>query len=137
MITKLIEVRDYGTFVPMLAIQLGSRYPDPTDEERDRWLLGVSGFGRTFEEQRQYVVLAKINGGEPCACHIDPYGWGRSPRTFFVAHMYLLNRHREIGSLRPLHGGFHSLPLAPVICVEWILGERQNPKASEQIARRY
>ena len=45
MTSKIIEIRDDGTFIPALAIRLGS------PNERERHLLARSGFGRTFDEE--------------------------------------------------------------------------------------
>jgi len=127
MVSKIIEIRDAGTFIPALAIRLGS------PEERERYLLARSGFGRTFEDQSEYIVLCKINGGEPCECHIDPFSWGQNPRTMFVAHMYLLNRQSEIHEPFGKHDGFDSLPQGALIDVEYILGIRPEPKESEAV----
>jgi hypothetical protein len=125
MTSKIIEIRDSGTFIPALAIRLGS------PEEQERYLLARSGFGRTFEEQAEYIVLCKINGGEPCQCHIDPFSWGQNPRTMFVAHLWLLNRHAEVDSSIERHGGFDSLPQGALVDVEYIIGLRAQPKESE------
>lgn len=133
MTSKIIEIRDSGTFIPALAVRLGS------PNERERYLLARSGFGRTLENQSEYIVLCRINGGEPCECHIDPFAWGRNPRTMFVTHLYLLNRHQELAARNGLtetvpdkHDGFDSLPQGVVVDVEYILGLRSEPKHSEQ-----
>lgn len=125
MVSKIIEIRDAGTFIPALAIRLGST------EERERYLLARSGYGRTYEDQSEYIVLCKINGGEPCDCHIDPFAWGQNPRTMFVTHLYLLNRHNELDSPLDKHDGFDSLPQGALIDVEHILGIRAEPKEPE------
>ena len=125
MTCKIIEIRDSGTFIPALAVRLGS------PNERERSLLARSGFGRTMEDQSEYIVLCKINGGEPCAAHIDPFSWGQNPRTLFVAHMYLLNRHRELPSSVDKHDGFDALPQGALVDVEYILGIRDTPKEPE------
>lgn len=126
MVSKIVEIRDSGTFIPALAVRLGS------PNERERYLLARSGFGRTFEDQCEYIVLVKINGGEPCAAHIDPFSWGQNPRTMFVAHMYLLNRHQELNPEREKHEGFDAMEQGHVIDVEYILGMRDTPKEGEQ-----
>ena len=125
MVSKIIEIRDSGTFIPALAVRLGS------PNERERYLLARSGFGHTMEDQSDYVVLCKINGGEPCSAHIDPFTWGQNPRTMFVAHMYLLNRHQELNPERERHDGFDALPQGAVVDVEYILGLRDTPKEPE------
>lgn len=128
--SKVVEIRDAATYIPALAVQLGS------EDERERYLLSSAGFGRTAEEQGDYIMLCKVNGGEPCECHIDPFAWGQSPRTMFVAHMYLVNRHREFNSDAfvgpPKHGGFSTLPQGFLVDVENILGISSQPKLSEQ-----
>ena len=134
MTSKIIEIRDRGTFIPALAIRLGS------PNEAERYLLARSGFGRTFEDQSEYIVLCKINGGEPCECHIDPFSWGQNPRTMFVAHLYLLNRHQELEGREGIraadkHDGFDSLPQGAVVDVEHILGIRSEPKLAEALAK--
>ena len=115
-IAKLFEIRDAGTFIPVLAVQLG-----PTDDdESERWLMARAGFGRQPEDQREYVVFCAINGGEPCRCHIDPYSWGQNPRTYFVAHDYI-------------RAHFDELESGAVVDVEFIFGIRPNPKLSERL----
>ena len=136
MVSKIIEIRDRGTFIPALAIRLGSpvlSWPYGYAEERERYLLARSGFGRTFEDQSEYIVLCKINGGEPCECHIDPFSWGQNPRTMFVAHLYLLNRHGELHNGIEKHDGFDSLPQGVLIDVEYILGISTESKESEAV----
>lgn len=132
--SKIIEIRDRGTFIPALAVRLGSR------SESERYLLARAGFGRTFEDQAEYIVLCKINGGEPCQCHIDAFAWGQNPRTMFVAHMYLLNRHQEFerdkqwcpsNRAADKHEGFDALPDGVVVDVEYILGLTQAAKTAE------
>lgn len=125
MTCKIIEIRDSGTFIPALAIRLGSL------NNQERRLLWKAGFGRDFEDQSEYIVLAKIAGGEPCACHIDPFAWGQNPRTMFVAHMYLLNRQKEVNPNADKHDGFDALPQGALVDVEYILGLRDTPKVSE------
>ncbi len=131
MTCKIIEIRDSGTFIPALAIRLGS------PNERERYLLARSGFGRTFDDQSEYIVLCKINGGEPCECHIDPFSWGQNPRTMFVTHLYLLNRQSELRLPYELaftpgqHDGFDALPQGVLVDVEYILGMRAEPKEPE------
>lgn len=125
MVSKIVEIRDAGTYIPALAVQLGS------GSEREERLLASAGFGRFRGDQEEYVVLCKINGGEPCEAHVDYVSWGQQTRTMLVAHAYLMNLHPGLGSPRPKHGGFASLPDGAVIDVEWILGLRDEPKTSD------
>jgi hypothetical protein len=110
MTTKTFEVRDKGTFIPVLAIRL-----NPVDE-RDRWLLGRAGYGTTVEAQRRYVIVYNLVSQEGT---YDVYGWKSGARTMPVAH-------------RHIEENFDTLPNGAVICVEHILEERTAPKVSEQ-----
>lgn len=105
----IIEIRDRATCIPALAVQLGS------DEEPERRLLSLAGYGRTYEDQSEHILLCKVNGGAPYKCAIDPVEWGRNPRTYRVAHQYVLE---------------HFAELAPgaVVDVQFILGETATPK---------
>ena len=122
--SKIVEIRDSGTFIPALAVRLGST------DKLERCLLARSGYGLNLEDQTKYIVLCKINGGEPCKAHIDPHAWGRNPHTMFIAHMYLLNRLGELQIFNKQHEGFDSLSQGHLIDVEYILGSRDTPKLS-------
>jgi hypothetical protein len=113
--SKVIEIRDAGTFIPALAIQLGS------ENEQERWLLSSAGYGRTFADQSRYVFLAKIAGGSPCKGAIDPFEWGQNLRTYFVAHQHIVDH-------------FEDLEEGAVVDVEYILGLRPTPKTSDRYA---
>lgn len=107
---KIFEVRDRGTFVPMLAVQL------KPDREEDRYLLARMGYGRTPEEQRCYVVLWALAGGDAST---DPnYCGGRTRPT---AHRYIAEK-------------WLTLISGDVIDVEFILGETTTMKCSEAVA---
>lgn len=110
---KMLEIRDRGTFIPVLAIRL-----DPTCEE-ERWLLARAGFGREPEQQAEYILLCRIAGG-PDKCTTDPFDWGQNPRTYYVAHEHIRRHWDELQS-------------GSVVCVEHILGERPEPKQSERL----
>ena len=113
---KTIEVRDRGTFVPVLAVRL-----DPAGEA-DRYLLARAGYGTELIDQERYVILIRIEG--KMEAHYDPIDWGSQTRTMPTAHQHLIDHWDEIES-----GG--------VIDVEFILGETDEPKRSEALAARY
>ena len=102
---KLFEVRDRATFMPVGAIKLS-----PTGEA-ERWLLGSAGYSLTFP----YILLFRLEGGE---ITYDAWKWGGG-RTLHAAHLYL-------------QGHFDELTSGDVIDVEYILGERPEPKRSER-----
>lgn len=107
MTCKTVEIRDRGTFIPALAIRL-----DPSDE-RDRYLLGRSGFGTTPEAQGSYVLLVNLVKDAP----YDAFGHGPA-RTLGVVHRHLLAH-------------FDDVPNGAVVDVEFLLGESAEPKSSE------
>lgn len=107
---KTIEIRDRGTFIPALAVRLGPR------DERDRWLCARAGYGRTEGEQSSYVLLILLTDMR-ASC--DPYEWGGA-RTMPVAHKHLVEH-------------WDSVANGDVVCVEYLTGERETPKVSEQL----
>lgn len=113
MTSKMIEIRDRGTFIPALAVQL-----EPSSEE-ERWLLARAGFGTTAEAQRKYILLCRIVGGAD-KCTTDPLHWERGTRTYHIAHEYITEHWDELVS-------------GSVVCVEHILGQRSEPKKSERL----
>lgn len=107
---KMLEVRDVGTFIPVLAVRLGA------DDPASMYLLGRAGFGFGAEQQRSYVVLVYLAAQQ---CRHDPYGWlDRGNRTLHVAHLWLLDH-------------FDELEPGAVVDVGHILGETDAPKVPE------
>ncbi len=111
MTTKLLEIRDELTFIPVLAVKL-----DGSDEP-GRWLLSRAGYGKSQDDQASYILLCQIAGGlGRCSC--DPYDWGN--RTYTVAHDYILRK-------------FDLLAEGDVVDVQFIVGETASPKVSERL----
>jgi hypothetical protein len=106
---KLLEVRDRMTFVPMLALK-----PVPHNEE-ERYLLARAGYGRSPDDQSEYVLLARLDGGE---LHYDSCAW-HNQRTCGTIHRWLQGHWAEVQS-------------GDVVDVEFILGETSTPKVSER-----
>lgn len=111
MTSKTFEVRDHATFMPALAVRL-----DPACEA-DRYLLARSGFGRDAASQGEYIVLYFLEAG---GAEYDPFAWPSSSRTRHVAHEYIRQN-------------FEKLASGAVIDVEFIEGERTEPKVSESV----
>lgn len=107
MITKLFEVRDSGTFIPMIAIKLSPQ------NEAERYLLARAGFGRQAEDHQRYVLFSSLADGKMTS---DPYSWPN--RTRQVAHSFITEH-------------FDELKNGQVIDVQFILGETSEPKTSE------
>lgn len=106
--TKFFEVRDAGTFIPCIAVQISGCHTD--DATQDEWLASRAGFG----EPR--LLFGRLDGGE---FNYDYYDWPSGTRTMPVAHEYIIERWTELRS-------------GAVVDVEFILGMRAEPKESER-----
>jgi hypothetical protein len=118
MICKTFELRDCGTFIPVLAIKLRPEC------EADWYLLSQGGYGTDPKVQESYVLMTEnLNllsaGGGGIA--YDPYSWPSTPRTYREAHKFIKRN-------------FDALSSGAVIDVEHILGESTAPKESERVA---
>lgn len=107
MFVKLFEIRDVGTFIPMISINLSE------ENEAERFLLSRAGYGKEQADHQEYILLASLNGGQ---INYDPFAW--NDRTRHTAHLYIKERFDELE-----HGA--------VIDVQFILGETQEQKISE------
>ena len=103
---KAFELRDRGTFIPAIAIQLSG------ENEAERYLLRRAGYGPGDSG----ILLGSMNGGH---FNYDAYEWG-SNGTKSTAHQYIEEHFDELES-------------GQVICTEHIRGERETPKPSERI----
>lgn len=103
MITKQLEIRDRGTMIPALAIQVSGA---------DGYLMRRAGYG-----EQPLVILIHLEGMH---CAYDPYGWHSGARTMKQAHLHITEH-------------FDDLADGDVIDVEFILGERPTKKASEAV----
>lgn len=103
----MLEVRDKGTFIPILAVDMSPNLAN----EGDRYLLRRAGFG-----SRRCIQVTHLNHG---LSHYDPYHWPGGTRTMKVAHHFI-------------DENFDSLKSGDVIDVEFILGETKNKKISER-----
>lgn len=111
--TKLFEVRDRMTFVPVICIKL-----EPSNEA-DRYLLAMTGYGLVAEEQVQYILYSKLQGGE-FTCVPEEHNVGA--RTHSVAH-YHINEHWD------------ELKSGDVIDIEFLVGETTTPKTSQRLQK--
>jgi len=104
--TKLFELRDRATFVPVMVTKVEA------SNEAERYLLRRAGYGLPSD----LVIMSGLDGGlDKATC--DPYDWGDN-RTRLVAHQYIAEHFDELES-------------GAVVDVEFILGERTEPKKSE------
>jgi hypothetical protein len=105
---KALEIRDKGTFVPALAVDINP------ENDGQRYLMRRVGYPCNGQPN---VVLTKL-AGEGRATN-DPYEW--RDRTFANAHNYIIEHWDELED-------------GDVVDVEFILGETSAPKASERAA---
>lgn len=115
--TKAFEVRDRGTFIPVLATRMlwtASRGSEAGEAEH--YLLRRSGFGVPAS-----VMLCRMTANG-CArdASYDAYSWDCA-RTMRVAHHYIVD-------------SWETLRSGEVIDVEFILGETKTKKTSERFS---
>lgn len=124
--TKLFEIRDSGTFIPVMAtLMLPSAEPELGElvaaeyrEARDAecYLLRRAGYG--FEKPLVMVCRLEQSGFRQAA--YDCYEWGQQCRTMMIAHQWIEGHWPELNS-------------GDVIDVEFILEETKVKKRSERV----
>jgi hypothetical protein len=118
-IVKAFEVRDTGTFIPVIAIKMiptqqGGRF------EQERYLLARAGYGPDPRETPCIILCRMSASGVDHNATYDPYAWGGAgTRTMQIAHLHILEHFDEMFS-------------GDVVDVEFIRGETQEPKLSER-----
>lgn len=120
--TKLLELRDEGTFIPLLCVDMN---PDSDPEVQyggfaehraaQRYLLRRCGYPC---DGRPNIAIVKARAHKD-RCSNDPYSWGG--RTFPIAHHYIIEN-------------WDKLKDGDVVDVQFILGETKSPKVSERDA---
>lgn len=109
MIAKALELRDEGTFIALLAVDM-----NPSDRAQ-HYLLRRVGYPC---DERPNVVITKLSADGDRACN-DPYYW--KDRTFRTAHIYIIEHWNELSD-------------GDVVDVQFILGETKTPKVSERVS---
>jgi hypothetical protein len=109
--TKLFEVRDVGTFIPVLATSLWV-LPECKDDP-ESYLIRRAGFAPSNREVC-VIRLSDFTGG------YDPNGSWCDTRTMPVAHKYIREHWDDLQS-------------GAVIDVEFIRGEAAEPRLSERL----
>jgi hypothetical protein len=105
MVTKIFEIRDEGTYIPVMATKMKS------DIELEQRYLRSTGYGTN----KPLVVVTRMNG---CESHYGPYEWSNITRTMKVAHAYIQEH-------------FDELENCAVVDVEYILGETTIKKVCQ------
>jgi hypothetical protein len=120
--TKLFEIRDSGTFIPVMAtrmqcvaerVAVGKMEDFLESRAAERHLLARAAY---HGEAVNTVRLTVLTTGHTFT---QPHEWQNGSRTMQTTHEYIVQRWDE------LHSG-------QVIDVEFILGERSAPKRSER-----
>ena len=105
--TKILEIRDVGTCIPVLATAMAA-----SSDEVEQWYLNRTG----YPVERRLIMVTTMNQANSA---YSAYKWSTSSRTMPTAHDYI-------------ERNWDSLKTGDVICVETILGERDTPKVSER-----
>lgn len=106
---KFLEIRDRGTFIGVMAIELQPR----SMVMAELYILAKAGYGVQLAPESQYILYTHLERG---IAYVDPYEWG--DRTNQTAHSYIRDH-------------WASLKSGDVIDVEYILGETTVPKKTE------
>ena len=125
---KALEIRDEGTFIPALAIDMnpGEFYPpngtlsDELKQLLDAHLALVYLLRRCGYpcDGRPNVILTRLDGNGQATN--DPYAWSGC-RTWSNAHNYIIEH-------------WNDLKDGDVVDVSFILGETDKPKISERLS---
>lgn len=115
MLAKALEIRDRGTFIVALAVNMNPRYKTIADEYclYQHYLLSRCGYPC---DDAPNIILTNLNGAGRATN--DPYEW--CDRTMSVAHGYIIEHWVDLND-------------GDVVDVEFILGETGAPKASERV----
>jgi hypothetical protein len=106
-VSKLFEVRDAATFIPVIATTLAS------DLIEEAFLIGRAGYSN-FEGPTS-VMVTRLHD---CKAANDSFEW--SNRTMHTAHKFI-------------EENFQNLESGSVVDVQFILGERDFPRISERL----
>ena len=104
---KILEIRDEGTFIPVLCVDM-----NPIDDAQ-RYYMRRCGYPCDGAPNIALMHLG-MDGGPSWN---DPYAWGG--RTYPVAHNYIIEHWSELEN-------------GSVVDVSFILGETKMPKVSER-----
>lgn len=107
---KCLEIRDDGTFIPVICVR-----PVPTNEAQ-RYLLRRDGYSGEVTERCVILIDAQCRSAA-----YDPYEWTDGSRTKRTAHSYIAQH-------------WYDLRDGDVVDVEHILGETDEKKISERFS---
>ena len=110
--TKLFEIRDSATFIPVLAVRLSDEHAN----DAERYLLERAGW-RTLPKDTT-LLLVRL-GQEERGTRLYASSWPSGVRTMRLAHEYI-------------SAYFEKLETGEVIDVEFIMGWTKEKKKSER-----
>lgn len=111
--TKLFEVRDRMTFLPVICVKLNAV------NEAERYLLAMTGYGLQTKKQSEYILMGRLRDGQLQPTPFDHEGYP-SVRTLGAAHQHILKHWDELES-------------GTVIDIEYIKGETEAPKVTQRL----
>jgi len=117
MLAKALEVRDDGTFIAVLAVDMNPNHDprlSPDSSSKQRWLLRRCGYRCDMSPN---VIITRLDGAGQATN--DPYAWAGCARTMPAAHHYIIDHWNELRD-------------GDVIDVQFILGETSTPRQSER-----
>lgn len=112
--TKILELRDEGTFIPLLCVEMTPTMENGSAAQRaQHYYLRRCGYPC---DGRPNIAITHLSadGGKFCN---DPHYWG--DRTYTVAHTWVIEN-------------WPILKDGDVVDVSYILGETHSPKVSER-----
>jgi hypothetical protein len=136
---KLLEIRDEGTFIPIIAVNMNPTSIEMRGQSPALFIdLEKQNIADVIEADKAQRYLLRRCGyacdGHPNiaisrldACGYpfwnDPYGWGPryGARTYPVAHNYIIEHWLDLKD-------------GDVVDVQFILGETKAPKVSERVS---
>jgi hypothetical protein len=114
---KVLEVRDSGTFIPVVAVCCNAPWAEGSPDDQAWWLLRKVG----FPLQEPLIFVMRVAGAD-FQTNWQPHEWSISGvRTLHVAHQHMIEN-------------WHKLENGGVVDVEYILGETAQPKISDRHA---
>jgi hypothetical protein len=109
---KLLELRDHGTFIPLLCINMAH-----ADDAAQRYLMRRVGYPL---DGRPNIAICHLRCGYDRITN-DPYQHQGAARTYPVAHHWIIDHWDELKN-------------GSVVDVRFILGETPEPCLSESVA---
>ena len=103
---KIIEIRDRGTYIPVMAIKMQS------DNPAEQYHLKDQG----YSEDYPCIMVVRMEKGHIATYNASDYG----DRTMCQSHLHIIEHYDRLKS-------------GDVVDVEYVLGEVDKPKVSQNI----